>query len=94
MSQGTRPAMMNMPQDPPCDENHTLHWVLCSEIWEDIVIIAVPELDTIAIENNYLDVSVQEIKRSYFDGPHSQCSKSGKKSKRVKKVDNDPSFTI
>ena len=68
--------MINMSQDPPLDEKTTLHWVLCSERWEDIVIIAVPKLDTILIENNYLDVSTQEIKRSHFDGPHNQCRKS------------------
>ena len=64
--------MMNTSQDPPLNENPTLHWVLCSERWEDIVIIAVPELDTILIENYYLDVSAQEIKKSYFDRPHNQ----------------------
>ena len=85
MNQGTRPAIMNISQNPPLDKNPMLHWVLCSERWEDIVIIAVPELDTIVIENNYSDVYAQEIKRSYFDGPHSQCRKSQKKSKRVKK---------
>ena len=85
MNQGTRPATTNTSQDPPLDENPMLHWVLCSERWEDIVIIAVPELNTILIENNYPDVSAQEIKRSYFDGPHGQCRKSQKKFKRVKK---------
>ena len=85
MSQRTRPAMMNTSQDPPLDESPMLHWVLCSKRWEDIVIIAVPELNTIPIENNYPDVSAQEIKRSYFDRPHSQCRKSQKKSKRVNK---------
>ena len=64
--------MMNMSQDPPVNENPTLHWVLCSKRWEDIVIIAVPELSTILTENNYPDVSAQEIRRSYFDGPHTQ----------------------
>ena len=58
------------------------------------MIIAEPELNTILIENNYLDVSTQEIKTSYFAGPHSQSRKSGNKSKRVKKVDNDPSSLI
>ena len=77
--------MMNMSQDPHQNENPTLHWVLYSERWEDLVIIAVSELDTFLIENNYSDVSTQEIKRSYFDGPHGQCRKSQKKSKRVKK---------
>ena len=55
--------MRNTSQDPPLNENPMLHWVLCPERWEDIVIIAVPELNTISIENNYLDVSTQEIKK-------------------------------
>ena len=84
MNKGTKPAMMNTSQGPPLDEIPTLHWVLCSERWEDIVIIAVPELDTILIETNYLDVSTQEIKRSYFDGPYSQCRKLQKKTKGAK----------
>ena len=70
--------MMNTSQDPLLDENPTLHWVLCSERWKDIVVIAVPELNTILIENNYLGVSTPEIKMFYFDGPHSQCRKSKK----------------
>ena len=67
---------MNTSQDPPHNENPILHWVFCSERWEDIVITAVPELNTIQIENNYSDVSAQEVKRSYFDGSHNQCRKS------------------
>ena len=58
--------MMNSSQDPPLKEYPTLHWVLCSERWEDAVIIAVPELNTVPIENNYLDVSTQEINMSYL----------------------------
>ena len=64
MNQGTWPAMMNMSQDPPLNENPPLQWVLCSERWEDVVIIAVLELDTILIENNYSVVSAKEVKRS------------------------------
>ena len=67
--------MMNTSQDLPLDENPPLYWVPCSESWEDIVIIAVPELDTTLIENNYSDVSVKDIKRSYFDGPNNQHRK-------------------
>ena len=76
---------MNTPKNPTLDENPMLYWVLCSEKWEDLMIIAVPELDTILIKSNYLDVSTQDIKKSYFDGPHSQLRKSQKKSKRVMK---------
>ena len=68
--------MMNTSQDPPLDENPPLHWVLCSERWKDIVIIAVSELDTILIENNYSDVSAKEVKRSYLNRSHNQCRKS------------------
>ena len=57
--------MVNMSQDLPLDENPTLHRVLCFERWEDIVIIAVPEFDTIPIENNYSDLSTQEIKNVF-----------------------------
>ena len=78
---------MNTPQDPSTDEKSPLHWVLCSENWEDLMIIAVPELSTTLIESSYLDVSTQDIKRSYFNGPHNECRKSKKKSKRVKKID-------
>ena len=67
--------MINKSQDPPLNEN-PLHWVLCSERLEDIVIIAIPELDTIPIENSYSDVSAQEVERSYFNRPHNQCRKS------------------
>ena len=76
---------MNMPQDPPSDEKSPLHWILCSENWEDLVIIAVLELSTTLLERNYSDVSTQDIKRSSFDGPHSQCRKLRKKPKRVRK---------
>ena len=77
--------MMNTPQDLPLSKNPTLHWILCSGKWEELMIVAVLEIDTILIGNNYLDVSTLHIKISYFDGPHNQCRKSQKKSKKVKK---------
>ena len=40
-----------MSQDPPLNENPTLPWVLCSERWKEIVILAVPELNQIPKEN-------------------------------------------
>ena len=42
------------------------HYNGCSVLkhGKNIAIIAIPELDTILIENNYSDVSAQEIKRS------------------------------
>ena len=54
---------MNTPMDPPSNEKSMLHWVLCSENWEDLIVIAVPELNTIPIESNYLDTSTENIKK-------------------------------
>ena len=79
---------MNTPQDPHPSEKSPLHWVLSYENWEDFMIIAVPELNIAPIEGNYSDVSTQDIKRSYFDGPHHQCRNSRKKPKRIKKTDS------
>ena len=42
-------------------------WVLCSEDWQDIVITYVPQLSNIPIEDNYADISLEEIKDAY---PH------------------------
>ena len=53
---------MNPPQDPPPNENSSLHWVLCSENWKDLVIIAVPDLNTTPTDSNYLNVSTLDIK--------------------------------
>ena len=58
---------MNTPQDSPPDEKSPFHWVPCSENWENLMIIAVPELNTYMIESNYLDLSTQDIKRSLMD---------------------------
>ena len=41
-------------------------WVLCSEDWQDIVMIYVPQLSNIPIENNYTEISLEEIKDTYF----------------------------
>ena len=38
-------------------------WVLCLEDWRDIVIKYVPQLNNIAIEVNYTDISQEEIGR-------------------------------
>ena len=40
-------------------------WVLCSEDWRDIVIMYVPELNDIPIEDNYADISQEGIKKAY-----------------------------
>ena len=39
--------------------------VLCSEDWRDIVIMYVPELNDIPIEDNYADISWEEIRKAY-----------------------------
>ena len=41
-------------------------WVLCSDNWQDIVIIIyIPQLNDIPIEDNYVDISLKEIKDAY-----------------------------
>ena len=39
--------------------------VLCSEDWRDIVIMYVPHINNITIEDNYADISQDEIKKAY-----------------------------
>ena len=46
-------------------ENAETEWVLCSEDWRDIVITYVTELNDIPIEENYADISQEEIKKAY-----------------------------
>ena len=41
-------------------------WVLCSEDWQDIVITYVPQLNNIPVENNYADISLEEVKDPYL----------------------------
>ena len=41
-------------------------WVLCSEDWQDIVITYVPQLNNIPTEDNYADISLEEIKDAYL----------------------------
>ena len=41
-------------------------WVLCSEDLRDIVIMYVPQLTNIPIEDNYADISQEEIKDAYI----------------------------
>ena len=40
-------------------------WVLCSEEWRDIVITYVLQLNIIPIEDNYAEISLEEIKKAY-----------------------------
>ena len=60
------------------DEKLKTEWVLCSEDWRDIVIIHVPQINNIAIEDNYADISQEEIKKAY---------KHNKRRAQKKKVD-------
>ena len=47
-------------------QNYTkTEWVLCSEDWRDIVIMYIPELNDKPIEDNYADMSWDEIKKAY-----------------------------
>ena len=41
-------------------------WILCSEDWQDIVITYVWQLNSIPIEDNYADISLEEIKDVYL----------------------------
>ena len=41
-------------------------WVLCSEDQRDIVITHVPQLNDIVKEDNYADISVEEIEDTYI----------------------------
>ena len=41
-------------------------WVLCSENWQDLVIIHVFQLNNTLIEDNYANISIKEIKNTYF----------------------------
>ena len=43
-------------------EHAQTEWVLCSEDWRDIMITYVPDFNNIPIEENYADISQEEIK--------------------------------
>ena len=52
--------------DHKTESGHTqTEWVLCSDDWRDLVIMYVPELNNIPIEDNYAYISTQEIKKAY-----------------------------
>ena len=40
--------------------------VLCLEDWRDIVITYVPQLNDIPIEDNYADITLEEIEGTYI----------------------------
>ena len=46
-------------------ENAETEWILCSEDWRDIMITYVPDLNNIPIEENYADISQEEVKKTY-----------------------------
>ena len=50
-----------------CKTKHAkTEWALCSEDWRDIVIMYVPELNDIPIEDNYAEISQADIKDAYL----------------------------
>ena len=54
-------------RDFAAESKHTkTEWVLFSEDWRDIVIMYVPQLNDIAIEDNYADISLEEIEDTYI----------------------------
>ena len=40
-------------------------WILCSEDWRDIVIMYVPNLNDIPMEENYAEIPIEQIKKTY-----------------------------
>ena len=53
-------------RDYETKSKHTkTEWVLCSKDWRDIVIMYVPQMNNIAKEDNYADISLEEIKKAY-----------------------------
>ena len=53
-------------RDHEAASEHTkTEWVICSEDWRDIVIMYVPQMNNIPIEDNYADISQEEIKKAY-----------------------------
>ena len=40
-------------------------WVLCSEDWRDIIITYVPNLNNTPIEENYVEIPIGQIKKTY-----------------------------
>ena len=56
--------------------------ILCSEDWRDVVIMYVPDLNNIPIEDNYAEISQEEIKDAFLK--YSKRRKLHKKKKKVK----------
>ena len=54
-------------RDYEAESKHTkTEWVLHSENWKDIVIMYVPQLNDIAIEDDYANISLEEIEDAYI----------------------------
>ena len=55
-------------------------WVLCSENWQDVVIIHIPQLNVTPVENNYVNLLIKDIKNTYFQHSHHKrsCQKRSK----------------
>ena len=47
-------------------------WVLCSDDWQDIVITYVSQLSDTPFQDNYVGISLKEIKDAYFKNFHPQ----------------------
>ena len=57
----------NKRRDHEAKTEHTkTEWVLCSEDWRDIVIMYIPELNDVTTEDNYAEISEEEIKDAYL----------------------------
>ena len=41
-------------------------WVLCSDDWQNIVMTDIPQFNDTPIEDNYVDMSLKEIKDAYL----------------------------
>ena len=49
-------------RDYEAESKHTkTEWLLCSEDWRDIVIMYVPQLNNVLMEDNYADILLEEI---------------------------------
>ena len=58
-------------------EHAQTEWVLCSGDWRDVTITYVPDLNNIPIEENYADISQEEIKDAFLK--FGKCRKLHKK---------------
>ena len=64
----------------PTPRQPQTEWVLCSDDWQDIVIIYIPQLNDTPIEDNYGDISLKKNKKAYFkySGQKRSCQKQSK----------------